>query len=138
MTSNLLKCGALAVLLMAPVCASAQGVIGGAANGANAGAQAAGPVGAVVGGVVGGVTGGVDGLLGIDMRPRFHEYVLREHPQSFEYSGPVQVGVMLPPTGVQYYAVPAEYGASPYSYTVVDNDVVLVDLRTHAIVQVID
>jgi hypothetical protein len=138
MTNYALKYGVLAFLAVAPVCANAQGVVGGAANGANAGAQAAGPVGAVVGGAVGAVTGGVNGLLGIDQRPRFHAYVLHEHPQSFAYGGEVQVGAVLPPDGVQYYRVPAEYGPSGYSYTVVDNEVVLVDPRTHAIVQVVD
>lgn len=138
MTNSALKCAALAISLLAPVYANAQGVIGGAANGADEGGHAAGPVGAIVGGVVGGVAGGVSGLLGADQRPRFHEYVLREHPRSFEYPGEVQVGVVLPPDGVEYYEAPAEYGVRGYRYTVVDNQVVLVDPRTHAIVQVID
>lgn len=138
MTNYALKCSALALLVLAPICANAQGVMGGAANGADNGARAAGPVGAVVGGVVGGVAGGVNGLLGVDQRPRFHAYALHEHPQSFAYNGEVQVGVVLPPDGVQYYQVPAEYGPGGYRYTVVDNEVVLVDPRTHAIVQVVD
>jgi len=37
-----------------------------------------------------------------------HAYALHEHPQSFAYNGEVQVGVVLPPDGVQYYQVPAE------------------------------
>ncbi|THD43522.1 MAG: DUF1236 domain-containing protein [Bradyrhizobium sp.] len=138
MKSSTLKYAALAIVLLAPTLANAQGVLGGAADGADAGARSAGPVGAVVGGVVGGVAGGVNGLLGIDQRPRFHEYILREHPQSFAYDGSVQVGVVLPPDAVEYYDVPPEYGRTGYRYTVVDNEVVLVDPHTHAIVQVID
>lgn len=73
--STALICGVLAV----PTVASAQGVINGTERGAREGGQAAGPVGAVVGGVVGGVAGGVAGVLGVDQRPRFREYVVREH-----------------------------------------------------------
>jgi len=138
MAINALKYSALAVLLLAPICADAQGVIGGAANGADQGGAAAGPVGAVVGGVVGGVAGGVNGLLGIDQRPRFHEYVRHEHPSSYRYDEQVVVGAVLPPDGVEYYDVPPEYGARGYRYTVINDEVVLVDPRTHAIVQVVE
>jgi hypothetical protein len=138
MATYALKSGAFAVFLLAPICCNAQGVIGGAANGADQGGEAAGPVGAVVGGVLGGVAGGVNGLLGIDQRPRFHEYALHEHPRSYPYDRPVVVGAILPPGAVEYYDVPPEYGVRGYRYTVVDNEVVLVDPRTHAIVQVID
>ena len=41
MAINALKYSALAVLLLAPICADAQGVIGGAANGADQGGAAA-------------------------------------------------------------------------------------------------
>jgi uncharacterized protein DUF1236 len=134
MATYALKCGALAILLLAPISSHAQGVVGGAANGADEGGAAGGPVGAVVGGVL----GGVGGLIGVDQRPRFHEYVLREHPMSYRYDEQVQVGVVLPPEGVEYYDVPPDYGVRGYRYTVVNNEVVLVDPRTHRIVEVID
>ena len=136
--TSALKYGALIVALCAPVGSHAQGVVGGAANGANEGGEAGGPVGAVVGGVVGGVAGGVSGLLGIEQRPRFHEYVVREHARSFRFEQPVRVGVVLPADSVEYYPVPPEYGVRGYEYTVVNNEPVLVDPRTHVIVQVID
>jgi hypothetical protein len=118
--------------------AQAQGVPRGAAEGAAAGDAAAGPVGAAIGGVVGGVAGGIAGILGADTRPRFREYVVREHHASFNYSGDVRVGVVLPPDQIEYYEVPTEYGVEGYRYTIIDNHTVLVEPRTRRIVEVID
>ena len=60
----------------------------------------------------------------------------------FESVGPhqeeVRVGAVLPSSGVTYYEVPAEYGVRDYRYTVVNDRPVLVDPRTHTIVQVIE
>jgi Protein of unknown function (DUF1236) len=118
--------------------AQAQGAPRGAAEGAAAGDAAAGPVGAAIGGVVGGVTGGIAGILGVDTRPRFHEYVVRQQHPSYYYDGDVRVGVVLPPAEIQYYEVPAEYGVRGYEYTIVDNHVVLVEPRTRRIVEIVD
>src|SRR5579859_834575 len=49
----------------------------GAQEGAAQGEREAGPVGAVVGGAVGAVTGTIGGILGVDDRRHFHEYVAR-------------------------------------------------------------
>ena len=84
------------------------------------------------------MVGGVAGVLGVDQRPRFHEYVVREHRPSYQYREDVRVGAVLPEEGVTYYEVPAEYGARDYRYTVVNNHTVLVDPRTHRIVEVIE
>jgi len=46
------------------------------------------------------------------------------------------VGTELPGT-ITYYDVPAEYGVKNYRYTVVNNTAVLVDPRTHRIVEII-
>ncbi|HWG03787.1 MAG TPA: DUF1236 domain-containing protein [Beijerinckiaceae bacterium] len=129
---------AAAMILALPVAASAQGVVGGAEQGAREGSHAAGPVGGVVGGAVGAVTGGVAGLLGADQRPRFHDYVVREHHPSYTYNGQVVVGGVLPDEGVTYYDVPPEYNVRDYRYTVINGTPVLVDPRTHRIVEVIE
>ena len=121
-----------------PDAAQAQGVVGGAQRGAEEGAAAAGPVGGVVGGVVGGAVGGVAGLLGIEERPRFQQYVVRQSVPSYTYKEQVRVGAVLPSSGVTYYEVPAEYGVRNYRYTRVNNRTVLVDPGTHRIVQVIE
>jgi hypothetical protein len=129
---------ALAAVVALPVVAQAQGVPGGIERGSRDGERAAGPVGAVVGGVIGGVVGGVAGVLGVDQRPRFHSYVVEQHRPSYQYREDVRVGAVLPEEGVTYYDVPPEYGVRDYRYTVVNSRTVLVDPRTHRIVQVIE
>lgn len=118
--------------------ASAQGIVGGAQQGAEDGNRAAGPVGGVVGSVVGGVAGGVSGLLGLDQRPRFREYVVREKHPSYRWDGSVVVGSELPRSGVTYYDVPSEYGVRDRRYTVVNDRTVIVDPRTNRIVEVVE
>jgi hypothetical protein len=124
--------------LALPVAAQAQGTVRGAEQGARAGDRAAGPLGAIVGGAVGAATGTVAGILGVDDRPRFREYVVRRHHHSYHYRDRVHVGVILPEAGVEYYDVPPEYHVRNYRYTVVNDHAVLVDPRTHRIVEVID
>lgn len=128
----------LCAAALAPLAAQAQGVVGGAARGVEEGGRAAGPPGAIVGGAVGGVVGGVAGLLGVDQRPRFREYVAHEHVPSYRWRGHVAVGAVLPAEGVTYFEVPAEYGVRGYSYTVVNDEPVLVDPHSHRVVQIID
>ena len=126
--------------------ALAQGTVPGAASGARGGAEAGatvgGPVGGAVGGIVGGAvgaaTGTVGGILGVDTRPRFRSYVETRNVPSYRYTDEVRVGAVLPSSGVTYYEVPAEYGVRDYRYTVVNNRTVLVEPRTHRIVEVID
>lgn len=129
---------AVAAAMTLPAVTHAQGVPGGVERGSREGERAAGPVGAVVGGMIGGVVGGVSGVLGVDQRPRFREYVVREHRPSYVYREDVRAGAVLPEEGVTYYEVPPEYGVRDYRYTVVNNRTVLVDPRTHRIVQVVE
>ena len=128
----------LVAALFIPAAAVAQGVPGGIQQGAREGAPEAGPIGGIVGGAVGGVVGGVNGVLGIDQRPRFHSYVVERHHPSYAYEGDLQVGTDLPGDGVTYYDVPPEYGTHDYRYTVVNGRTVLVDPRTHRIVEIVD
>ena len=122
-----------------PLAAQAQGTVRGAEEGAAEGGRAAGPVGAIVGGAVGAATGTVEGILGVDDRPRFREYVVRERRPSYTYRETVRVGAVLPEAGVTYYDVPAEYHARPgYRYTIVNDRPVLVESRSRRIVEVID
>ena len=138
MIRRLIGIAAVAATLAIPVLAQAQGVPGGVEHGSREGERAAGPVGAVIGGVIGGVVGGVNGVLGVDERPRFHSYVVERHVPSYEYSEDVRVGAVLPEAGVTYYEVPQEYGVRDYRYTVINNRTVLVDPRTHRIVEVVE
>ena len=130
---------AIVAALARPALAQAQGVPGGIDRGSREGERAAGPVGAIVGGVIGGVVGGVNGVLGVDDRPRFHRYVEERHYPSYQYNEDVRVGAVLPEAGVTYYDVPPEYGAArDYRYTVVNGRTVLVDPRSHRIVEIVE
>src|SRR6476660_1055457 len=124
-------------LVALPFAAQAQGTLRGAQEGAEEGGRAAGPLGAIVGGTVGAATGTVGGILGVDDRPRFREYVVRERRTSYAYQGELRTGVVLPKAGVTYYDVPAEYHAPPgYRYTVINSRPVLVEPRTRRIVEI--
>ena len=128
----------LLALLALPVAAQAQGTVRGMERGAAQGEHDAGPVGAVVGGTLGAVAGTIGGILGVEERPRFREYVVRERHPSYRYESDFRVGAVLPDNGVTYYDVPADYHVTGYRYTYVNDHAVLVDPRTHQIVQIID
>ncbi|NEU10694.1 DUF1236 domain-containing protein [Methylobacterium sp. BTF04] len=128
---------ATAIALSLPLAAQAQGLVRGAERGAQDGRDAAGPLGAIVGGAVGAATGTVGGILGIDDRPRFRQYVDRERHSSYAYDGDVRVGTVLPGSGVSYYDVPSEYNARGSRYTIVNDRTVLVD-RSGRILEVIE
>jgi hypothetical protein len=137
MRTKILAASAFVLALGLPLAAQAQnnsGAVTGATTGAVGGAIIGGPVGAVVGGVGGAIIGGIND----DTRPKFREYTVREKRPSYRYSGEVVVGATLPESGVTYYEVPAEYGVRDYRYTVVNDRTVLVDPRTHRVVQVIE
>jgi hypothetical protein len=138
MIRRLIGAAAICAAVAIPVVAQAQGVPGGIEHGAREGDRAAGPVGAIVGGTIGGVVGGVAGVLGVDQRPRFRTYAVEQHRPSYHYREEVRVGAVLPEEGVTYYEVPPEYGAHEYRYTVVNDRTVLVDPRTHRIVEVVE
>jgi len=138
MKSKIVGSMLLLTALALPVAAQAQGTVRGAQEGAAAGDRAAGPVGAIVGGTVGAAVGTVGGILGVEDRPRFREYVARERVPSYRYDSDLRVGVVLPAEGVTYYDVPAEYHVTGYRYTYVNEHPVLVDPHTRRVVQIID
>lgn len=139
MTKHVLTAAAVIVLLGLPLAAQAQsnqgGAAGGMATGAIGGAIVGGPVGAVVGGAIGAMVGAG---LSAEQQPRVQQYVLQQRQPSYQYQQQVQVGAVLPSSGVQYYELPADYGVTQYRYTYVNDRAVLVDPRTHQIVQIIE
>jgi hypothetical protein len=136
-TKLLMSVTALALAAL-PFAAQAQGTVRGAQEGAEAGGRAAGPLGAIVGGTVGAATGTVGGILGVEDRPRFREYVVREHVPSYRYEHELRVGAVLPEQGVTYYDVPAEYHVTGYRYAYINERPVLVEPRTRRVVEIID
>ena len=79
-----------------------------------------------------------DDGIAVDRRPAFREYVVRERVPNYTIQDRVIVGGVLPEAGITYYDVPQTFGATPYRYTVVNGQTVLVEPRTRRVVQVID
>jgi hypothetical protein len=139
MKTRMLMPAVLLAALALPLAAQAQGTLRGAEEGAAVGGNAAGPLGAIVGGAVGAATGTVGGILGVDDRPRFREYVVRERRPSYRYNEDLRVGVVLPESGVTYYDVPPEYRAPPgYRYTIVNDRPVLIEPRSRRVIEIVD
>src|SRR4051812_25057220 len=98
-------------------------------------AQAQSTVGIVRGGSV--VIEDNEGIA-VDQRPAFREYIVRERVPNYTIPDRVVVGGVLPETGVTTYDVPQTYGVTPYRYTVVNGQTVLVEPRSRRIVQVVE
>jgi hypothetical protein len=79
----------------------------------------------------------VDGIA-VDQRPAFRQYIIRERVPNYTIPDRVVVGGILPEVGVTYYDVPQTYGVTPYRYTVVNGETVLVEPRSRRIVQVVE
>jgi|SRR5277367_5157072 len=91
-------------------------------------------------GVVGGgsvVVEDVDGIA-VDQLPAFQDYIVRERVPNYTIPDRVVIGGVLPETGVTYYDVPQTFGVTPYRYTVVNGQTVLVEPRSRRIVQVVE
>ena len=78
-----------------------------------------------------------DGIT-VQERPAFREYIVRERVPTYSVPERVIVGTTLPDAGVTYYDVPQSVATTPYRYTVVNGETVLVEPRSRRIVQVID
>lgn len=117
MRNHLLAIAAVTATMSAPIAAQAQNAVG-----------LAGP------------TMVDDGTVGIalDQHPAFREYIVRERVPSYTIPDRVVVGGVLPESGVTIYDVPQSFGATPYRYTVVNGETILVEPRTRRIVQVIE
>ena len=120
MRNRILAITAIAAAMSAPVAAQAQNDTVGIARG-----------GSVV------IDEDIDGIAG-DQRPAFREYIVRERVPNYTIPDRVVVGGVLPESGVTYYDVPQTFGVTPYRYTVVNGQTVLVEPRTRRIVQVVE
>jgi hypothetical protein len=79
-----------------------------------------------------------DGGIAVAQRPAFREYIIRERVPTYTIPERVIVGGVLPDDGVTTYDVPQTFGVTPYRYTVVNGQTVLVEPRSRRIVQVIE
>ena len=119
MRNHLLAIATIAAAIGAPVVAEAQSTVG-----------VAGPGTVVVDGSAVGIA--------VDQRPAFREYIVRERVPNYTIPDRVVVGAFLPESGVTFYDVPQSFGATPYRYTVVNGETVLVEPHSRRVVQVID
>jgi hypothetical protein len=120
MRTRILAIAAIAGAMAAPLAAQAQSTI---TTGVGGGSTV--------------VIGEHDGIMA-EQRPAFREYIVRERVPNYTISERVIVGGVLPEVGVTYYDVPQTYGSTPYRYTVVNGQTVLVEPRSRRIVQVVD
>lgn len=120
MRNKILAIAAIMAAMSAPVAAQAQNDTVGIVRG-----------GSVV------INDDVEGIA-IDRRPAFREYIVRERVPNYTIPDRVVVGGVLPETGITYYDVPQTFGVTPYRYTVVNGQTVLVEPRTRRIVQVVE
>ena len=121
MRNRILAIAAIAGAISAPIAAQAQTEI---------------TTGVVRGGSV--IIGDdVDGIA-VNRRPAFREYIVRERVPNYTIQDRVIVGGVLPEAGITYYDVPQTYGPTPYRYTVVNGQTVLVEPRSRRIVQVVE
>jgi hypothetical protein len=121
MRNHLLAISTIVAAMSAPIAAQAQNTVGVAGSG----------------------TGTVvvdDGTVGIaaDQRPAFREYIVQQRVPKYTIPDRVMIGAILPESGVTLYDVPQSFGETPYRYTVVNGNTVLVEPRSRRIVQLID
>ena len=120
MRNRILAIAAIAGAISAPIAAQAQSDTVGIVRG-----------GSVI------IDNDVDGIA-VDRRPAFREYIVRERVPNYTIQDRVIVGGVLPEAGITYYDVPQTYGPTPYRYTVVNGQTVLVEPRSRRIVQVVE
>ncbi|MBZ6078759.1 DUF1236 domain-containing protein [Microvirga puerhi] len=105
-----------------------------AAGGAVAGAVVGGPVGAAVGGVAGAAAGGV---LSAAETTRVRTYIVAQRRPTMRVSEEVVVGQPLPER-VRLFPIPGSVGLpASYSYTVVNDQRVIVDPQTREVIEII-
>jgi hypothetical protein len=122
MRNQLMAIAAIAAALGAPVAAQAQSDM---------------TVGVVRSGTIVNDPVAVDGIAA-EQRSAFREYIVREQVPTYTVPDRIVVGATLPDAGVTIYDVPQTFGATPYRYTVVNGQTVLVEPRSRRIVQVLE
>lgn len=131
MNRTIIVASAIALSSLATSTMAANSVVTGAAGGAVTGAVVGGPVGAAVGGVAGAIVGGV-----VDPPP--HEVVTYVQDQPM----PPATAVVEDQVVVGH-AIPADVQVTPvpdyphYGYAVINNQRVIIEPRTHKVVQIL-
>jgi len=119
MRNRILAIAAIAAAIGAPIAAQAQSDTVGVVRGSSVVIDAGGGI-------------------AVEQRPAFREYIVRERVPTYTIPDRVIVGGILPEAGITTYDVPQTYGSTPYRYTVVNGQTVLVEPHTRRIVQVVE
>jgi Protein of unknown function (DUF1236) len=130
MRNRILAIAAIAGAISAPIAAQAQN------NTAQNSTAQSETVGVARGSSV--VINDEAGGIAVDQVPAFREYIVRERVPTYTIPDRVVVGGVLPEAGVTTYDVPQTFAMTPYRYTVVNGQTVLVEPRTRRIVQVVE
>lgn len=126
MTKRIASFGATLAILALPLAVHAQPTGGVAGAGTATQTVAGEPEGA--GGTV----------LSANQSAKVHEYVTKERRRSVKVTQKVAVGTVLP-TRVELYPLPADLGVKGgYRYGIVNEHTVLVEAKTHKVIQIID
>jgi hypothetical protein len=133
MRNRILAIAAIAGVIGAPIAAQAQSDVREMANG-----MAVGVAPSTTTVISTPVEVDADGGIAVAQRPAFRQYVIRERVPTYTIPERVVVGAVLPDDGVTMYDVPQTFGATPYRYTVVNGETVLVEPRSRRIVQVVE
>ena len=131
MSKRILSLGVVLAILATPLAASAQPA-GGTATGKAMGGVVATPAGPETTAAVAAGT-----IVSPDQSMKIHQYVAKEKKASVKVSEKVAVGTILPMT-VELHTLPADLAIKgDYRYAVVNDQLVLVDSKTHKIAQII-
>jgi Protein of unknown function (DUF1236) len=120
MRNSILALAAVAGVLAAPITAQAQSETVGIAHGSSV------------------IVDDDADAIAVDQRPAFREYIVRERVPEYTIPDRVIVGGILPESGIVTYEVPQTFGVTPYRYTVVNGQTILVDPHSRRIVQVVE
>jgi hypothetical protein len=77
--------------------------------------------------------GNISGVDDADMT-QFMAYLTRMNRPSHTYAGELALGMELPAQGMTFYDIPAEFKATRYRYTVVNNRPVVIDPTTRKVI----
>lgn len=122
MKNNTFKYGVILLSLLAPV--SVNHAFAQAASGGNTGLQGTEDSKEV-------------GAMDEQQAAAFKKYVMGKKHASHAYKDKIVMGAMMPMEGMEMFDVPADYTSGKYQYVHLNEDWVVIDTKTHKVVQII-
>lgn len=128
MKNNTLKYGVILISLLAPI-----GIGHAFAQTATSGANGAGGNTGLQGSEDSKEVGAMDD----QQAAAFKKYVMGKKHASHPYKDKYVMGSMMPMDGMEMFDVPSDYTSGKYQYVHLNEDWVVIDAKTHKVVQVI-